>query len=99
MKNIQSIAAILTVIFCTPLVAAPAAGHGNDSRAARETKKVEKPKPYPLKTCIVSGDDLEEMGGAITFTHKGQEIKLCCKPCKKDFDKDPAKYLKQLEGK
>ena len=32
------------------------------------------------------------------FTHEGQEIKLCCKSCKKDFTKDPAKYLKKLDG-
>jgi len=58
-----------------------------------------KVKPYPLKTCIVSGDDLGEMGDPFVFTYKGQEIKLCCKPCKKDFDKDPGKYLKLLDGK
>jgi YHS domain-containing protein len=25
-------------------------------------------------------------------------VKLCCKSCKKDFDKDPAKYLKKLDS-
>jgi hypothetical protein len=56
-------------------------------------------KPYPLKTCVFSGDKLGEMGKPIVFVHEGQEIKLCCKDCKKDFDKDPAKYLSQLAGK
>jgi YHS domain-containing protein len=32
------------------------------------------------------------------FVHEGQEIKLCCKSCKKKFDKDPASYLKKLAG-
>jgi hypothetical protein len=60
-------------------------------------KKDSKPKPYPLKTCIVSDEDLASMGDPYVFTHEGQEIKLCCKPCQKDFKKDPAKYLKKLE--
>jgi hypothetical protein len=62
-------------------------------------KKEEKAKPYKPDTCIVSGDKLGEMGKPVVFEYKGQEIKLCCKDCRKDFDKDPAKYLKKLEEK
>jgi len=53
-------------------------------------------KPYKLKTCIVSDEKLGEMGEPVVFTYEGQEIKLCCKSCRKAFDKDPAKYLKKL---
>ena len=53
-------------------------------------------KPYPLKTCIVSGEKLGEMGEPVVFVHEGQEIKLCCKNCRKDFDKEPDKYLSKL---
>ena len=53
-------------------------------------------KPYKLETCLVSDEKLGEMGKPFVFEHKGQEIKLCCKSCKKDFDKDPDKYLKKL---
>jgi YHS domain-containing protein len=60
-------------------------------------KKADKPKPYPLKTCIVSDEKLGEMGDAYVFTHEGREIKLCCKSCLKDFKKDPAKYIKKIE--
>ena len=60
--------------------------------------KKEATKPYPLKKCIVSDEKLGDMGQAFTFTYKGQEIKLCCKDCQKDFKKDPAKYLKKLEA-
>jgi hypothetical protein len=31
------------------------------------------------------------------FAHEGQEIKLCCKGCLKDFNKEPAKYIKKLD--
>ena len=55
-----------------------------------------KPIPYPLKTCPVSGDKLGEMGAPYVFGYQGQEIKFCCPDCKKDFLKDPAKYLKKI---
>ncbi len=54
-------------------------------------------KPYPLDTCLVSGEKLGGMGKPYVFVYKDQEIKLCCKGCLKEFDKDPAKYLKKLE--
>jgi YHS domain-containing protein len=60
-------------------------------------KKTEKPKPYPLKTCVVSGEKLGGMGDAYVFEYEGREIKLCCKSCLKDFKKDPAKYIKKIE--
>jgi len=53
-------------------------------------------KPYPLDTCVVSGEKLGEHGKPYVFTHEGQEIKLCCKSCLKDFTKEPATYLKKL---
>ena len=53
-------------------------------------------KPYTLDKCIVSDEKLGDMGKPYVFTHEGQEIKLCCKSCQKDFTKDPAKYLKKL---
>jgi YHS domain-containing protein len=52
---------------------------------------------YPLKTCVVSGNELGSMGKPITQVYNGQEIKLCCKPCIKKFDANPAKYLSKLK--
>src|SRR5215510_11885996 len=60
--------------------------------------KKDTPKPYPLDKCIVSDEKLDSMGKPYVFTHEGQEIKLCCKSCLKDFNKDSAKYLKKLAG-
>ena len=58
----------------------------------------EKAKPYTLKTCPVSGEKLGgDMGDPYVFTYQGREIKLCCKDCKKDFDKNPKKYIKKIE--
>lgn len=64
---------------------------------AAETK-TEKNTPYPLKTCLVSSEKLDgDMGKPYVFTYEGREIKLCCKSCLKDFNKEPAKYLKKLD--
>ena len=64
------------------------------------------PRPYLLKTCIVSGDKLGgEMGDPYVFIYKdkkikddpGREIKFCCKSCLKDFNKDPKAYLAKID--
>ena len=57
------------------------------------------PTPDKLTTCPVSGDKLDgDMGKPFTFTYKDQEVKLCCKSCKKDFDKDPDKYMAKIRA-
>ena len=53
--------------------------------------------PYPLDTCIVSGNKLGSMGKVVIKSHEGREIKFCCKPCVKKFDANPAKYLGKLK--
>ncbi len=65
--------------------------------ASAEDKK-QAAKPYPLEKCLVSDEKLGEMGKPYVFTHEGQEIKLCCKSCLKDFKKEPAKFLKKLDA-
>jgi YHS domain-containing protein len=80
-------------LFCIFLVTFAIAAAGPLSAAETAAK------PYPLNTCIVSGEKLDSMGKPYVFTKDGQEVKLCCKACLKDFNKEPAKYLKELEGK
>ena len=75
-----------------PCLALPLAGLAADTNAAAATP----PKPDKLTTCPVSGEKLGEMGKPYVFVYKDQEVKLCCSGCKKDFDKDPAKYLKKI---
>ncbi|CAM3063109.1 hypothetical protein [Rariglobus hedericola] len=53
-------------------------------------------KPYPLKTCIVTDNDLGSMGDEQRTVYEGQEIKFCCKPCEARFLRKPAKYLEKL---
>jgi YHS domain-containing protein len=55
-----------------------------------------KPKPYPLKVCIVTDNDLDSMGDESSLIYEGQTIKFCCPPCEKKFLKNPARYLAKL---
>lgn len=59
-----------------------------------------KAKPYPLNTCLVSDEKLgaDPSMKPYVFVEDGQEIKLCCKSCLKDFKKDKATYLKKIAG-
>ncbi len=59
---------------------------------------------YPLTTCVVSGDKLEDgdMGPPINYVYKeagkpDRLVRLCCKGCIKKFNKEPAKYLKMID--
>ena len=67
------------------------------STAFSADKEEKKPKPYPLDKCVVSDEKLGDHGKPYVFTHEGQEIKMCCKDCLKEFKKEPAKYLKKIE--
>ena len=51
---------------------------------------------YPLKTCVVSGEKLGEMGKPYIFNYQGTEVRLCCDGCRAKFDKDPAKFLAKI---
>jgi YHS domain-containing protein len=98
MKFIKPIAASLLIL---SFLAAPFSALAVDAKADKDTtqKTTAKVKPYPLKTCVVSGDKLGgDMGKPYTFVYKGREIELCCKDCRKDFDKNPTKFIKKLEA-
>ena len=61
-------------------------------------KKAKAPKPYPMEVCVVSDEKLGGMGEPFVFEHEGREVKLCCKSCKKDFDKEPAKFTAKIDA-
>ena len=87
---------ITALVLLSSFLAAPIVALSADSKG---DKKDEKAKPYPLKTCVVSDEKFGgDMGEPYVFTHDGREIKLCCKSCLKDFNKDTAKYMKKIEA-
>ena len=51
-------------------------------------------KGYPLKECPVSGEKYGgDMGDPIDLVVAGRLVRVCCKDCKKDVEKDPAKFI------
>lgn len=57
---------------------------------------------YPLKTCVVSKEELGGMGEASEYIYRqaGQPdrlVRFCCDSCVDDFKKEPAKYLKSID--
>jgi YHS domain-containing protein len=91
MKKLKMLAAIALTV---PFLASPLAGLADDTNSVAPTN----PKPDLLATCPVSGDKLGEMGKSYVFVYQDQEIRLCCSGCKKDFDKDPAKYVAKIRA-
>jgi len=82
MKTTQLLAAL------TMMIAAPLVLQATDAA----------PKHYPLQTCFISGDKLGEMGKPVVFIYEGQEIKFCCRECKKEFQKNPAEGMKKFNA-
>ena len=70
---------------------------GNSPTAAAQVS-AGSTKPYPLDTCVVTGNRLGSMGDPVRLVHEGQELKFCCRPCVKKFKANPDKYLTELQS-
>jgi hypothetical protein len=91
-------ALVLAVVFAA--IPAILRADGTNAIKAANTK----PTPYPLDTCVVSGEKLGgDMGDPIVFIYQdntkgiNQEIKFCCSMCKPKFLKEPDKYMKVIK--
>jgi hypothetical protein len=93
-QTMKTLKSITSAVLVSAYLAAPLAILAAD---AKDEKKPEKAKPYTLKTCPVSDEKLGGMGDPYVFTYQDREIKLCCKDCKKDFEKNPKKFIKKIE--
>jgi hypothetical protein len=85
------------LVLAAVFAAIPAIIHANGTNSAAASNS--KPVPYPLKTCIVSGEKFGgDMGDPVVFVYSNkdvnQEVKFCCPMCKPKFLADPDKYLK-----
>ena len=88
------------LVLAAVFAAVPAIIHADGTNSVAAAAK---PVPYPLKTCVVSGDKLDgDMGAPLDYVYKqdgksDRLVRFCCKHCVKDFQKDPAKYLKMID--
>lgn len=109
LARVSSLLALLAVLSSPTLIAATSdhqAMAGMDHPVPSEHKAwLDKAKAvYPLQTCVVSGDKLEDgsMGAPVDYIHKEEGkpdrlVRFCCKSCIKTFKKTPAKYLKLID--
>lgn len=96
---IRSTVAALSLTIAFGVSTMPVFGHeGEDHKKGAPVATTGVPKNYPLKKCVVSDDKLGEHGKPVKVTAPdGTDVYLCCKDCKKDFDKDPAKFAKMVK--
>jgi YHS domain-containing protein len=54
---------------------------------------------YPLTTCMASGDKLGgDMGKPVDLVVGNRLVRFCCSSCVKDFNTNPAKFLKMIDN-
>ena len=59
---------------------------------------------YPLTNCVVSDEKIGgSMGDGIDYVYKqagkpDRLVRFCCKDCVQDFNKDPAKFLAEIDA-
>jgi hypothetical protein len=99
LKSIPAVFLIVAAFFISVGVRADDANPAGSTSA--NSVAASKPVPYPLDTCIVSGDKFGgDMGPPVVFIYQdkakgiNQEIKFCCPMCKPKFLADPDKYIK-----
>ena len=84
------------LVLAAVFVAVPAIIHAADTNSVAAAAK---PVPYPLKTCVVSGDKLGgDMGAPIVFIYTNQwrqpGDQVLLPDCKPKFVAEPDKYMK-----
>ena len=66
--------------------------------AAMKLEKTTASANYPLKTCVVSGEELPAVEKRVAYSYDGTEVQFCCPDCVKDFEKEPEKYLAKIRA-
>lgn len=89
--NLKITSFMKTLLSTLPLIALLLLGAFTAAHAAPST-------PYPLTTCVVTGEKLGEMGPPVVINYKGTEVRFCCNSCPKKFKADPEKYLAKLKN-
>ena len=62
------------------------------------TTKTDVGDTYPLKTCVVSGEPLDEFGDPVIVQYEGREVRFCCGDCSDAFKQAPSQYMALLDA-
>ena len=96
----------LTSILATVLLASPVTAPQDASAPARPAAAATMVgDPYPLDTCIVTGEKLGADATVVVLSgqkdplQNGRQMKFCCPKCEGAFAAEPAKYLRELDAK
>lgn len=86
----------IKLLCVTALLAGTAALSAADSSAPAAAD-------YPLKTCVVSGEELGNMGPPFDYIYRPDNqpprlVRFCCSGCLSKFKRNPAKYLEQIDA-
>jgi len=80
----------------TPVLAAETQMGNADDDAKRIAQQI---PSYPTMTCVVSNEEMGgEMGEPIDVLHEGRLVRLCCKSCKRELEKDPAPIMARVDA-
>ncbi len=90
------VASLLALVAVPHMAQAASEGDKSGLKSAKPTKNGD---VYPLDTCAANGMKLGSMGKPFVFQHEGREVRFCCKGCVPKFEKDPGKYISQVDEK
>jgi hypothetical protein len=103
MKSFLRLASVfITASYALALYGAEHTDHAKEAPDPKHAPTAEQRAAYPMKTCVVTDDDLDEMGHPVSYVYKqpgkpDRVVLFCCKDCVADFEKDPAQYMKKLD--
>lgn len=92
MKTLHSIATLGLIIGAVSFATAGCKTHEHMHGSDMSTSS----GSYPLSKCVVSDEPLGDK--PYVFTHDGKEVRLCCKDCLANFNKNPEKYMAKLQS-
>lgn len=94
----------LVCLLALALPAATAGAHGDEDHSKDSAKASESTEaleftgdPYPLSFCVVTGDELDAMGGPVPHVHEDRHLQFCCDSCKEEFVKNPGKWIEKID--
>jgi len=71
--------------------------HAKYSAKLAERQKAAQLANYPLKTCVVSKEELGSMGEPVKLMLDGTRVQVCCKSCTKKATAKPAEMAQKVK--
>jgi hypothetical protein len=89
---------VIALTLSAGLGQAPALAHAPETDAVEPDSTASALQPYPLETCIVSGEALTSMGGPVIEHYGDREVRFCCAGCIATFEGDIPVHLRKIDA-